>query len=151
MAASHQLLFMNVTPFKLCHISSKLSQNQRKTAKANRKHTCWCGDFWPDSLLETDEKLPYNCLPVLCNTWYFYALVICWPSSCLMHWHTLLVVSTSQHGVNRQCISVATARQARSSMVWIDTAQPRLICVMSAKASTPLSFRKQCCNHFPAR
>ena len=40
-----------------------------------------------------------------------------WPSSCLTHRHSLLVVSTSQHGVIRHCISVALAWQARCSMV----------------------------------
>jgi len=58
MAASHQLLSMNVTPFKLCQISSNLSQNQGKLQKLTENILFDGSDFWLDSHLETDEKLP---------------------------------------------------------------------------------------------
>ena len=46
-------------PIELSQIRPNLSQNQRKTTQ---KHTFGGSDFWPDSLLETDEKLPYASL-----------------------------------------------------------------------------------------
>ena len=45
-------------------------------------------------------------------TWFFYVLSsiarhLCGFYNCLTHRHSLLVVSMSQHGVNRYCLSVA--------------------------------------------
>jgi hypothetical protein len=53
----------DVTAIKTSQTNSKLTENKRKSAKTEQTYLIGSSDFWRDSILETNEKLPYETSP----------------------------------------------------------------------------------------